>query len=46
MNIVVGQTDKGDLKLDLDVLLRTRLLIQANSGGGKSFGNYILNALT
>lgn len=37
MNIIVGQTQKGDLKLDIDVLLRTRMLIQANSGGGKSF---------
>ena len=31
MNIVIGQTAKHDLKLDVDVLLRTRMLIQANS---------------
>jgi chromosome segregation and condensation protein ScpB len=28
---------KGNLTLDLDILLRTRMLLQANSGGGKSF---------
>jgi uncharacterized protein DUF87 len=37
--IVIGQivgTDKP-LKLDLDLVLTSRLLIQANSGGGKSY---------
>src|SRR5262245_11971231 len=35
--IVVGRSDKRDVAFDLDVLLTTRLLIQANSGGGKSW---------
>jgi hypothetical protein len=37
MNILVGYSGKAQVYLDLEVLLRTRLLIQANSGGGKSF---------
>lgn len=37
-SIVLGKrADGGLLKLDVDVALRTRLLIQANSGGGKSW---------
>lgn len=35
--IVLGESGKKDVKLDIDVLLRTRLLIQANSGKGKSW---------
>lgn len=35
--IVLGSADGNDVNLDIDVLLRTRLLIQANSGQGKSF---------
>lgn len=35
--IQVGNSAKGAVSIDLDVLLRTRLLIQANSGGGKSW---------
>ena len=36
--ILIGQDiEKRNIHLDLDVLLRTRLLIQANSGGGKSW---------
>jgi hypothetical protein len=35
--IVLGKSGNRDAKIDLDVLLRTRLLIQANSGGGKSW---------
>lgn len=34
--INIGISDKHNIYIDLDVLLRTRLLIQANSGGGKS----------
>ncbi len=34
--ITIGKQGKKDIKLDLNILLRTRLLIQANSGGGKS----------
>ena len=37
MNIVLGKCGNKDIKLDVDLLLRTRLLIQANSGGGKSY---------
>lgn len=37
MKIVVGKSGGRNVELDLDILLRTRLLIQANSGGGKSF---------
>jgi uncharacterized protein len=35
--IVIGKSGATNVHLDLDVLLRTRLLIQANSGGGKSW---------
>jgi len=35
--IILGQAGKRTIALDLPVLLRTRLLIQANSGGGKSW---------
>jgi DNA helicase HerA-like ATPase len=36
--MVVGQiVGGGKLKLDLPALVDTRLLIQANSGGGKSW---------
>lgn len=39
MNSISIGTDKSgrDVKLDIDVLLKTRLLVQANSGGGKSW---------
>jgi hypothetical protein len=36
-HIILGKSGKRNLTLDLDVLLRTRLLVQANSGGGKSW---------
>lgn len=35
--IFIGKAGKKDVALDLDILLRTRLLVQANSGGGKSW---------
>jgi hypothetical protein len=35
--IVLGKADGRDIKLDLDVLLRTHLLIWASTGGGKSW---------
>ena len=35
--ILIGISPSGPVKLDLDVLLRTRMLIQANSGQGKSW---------
>lgn len=35
--IVIGKSGGRDLTLDLQTLLRTRLLAQANSGGGKSY---------
>ena len=35
--IIIGQSEDKNVHLDLDVLLRTRLLVQANSGGGKSW---------
>lgn len=35
--IALGRHGRESVKFDLDVLLRTRLLIQANSGGGKSW---------
>lgn len=35
--VVLGNTDTGTLKLDVDLLLRTRLLIQGGSGSGKSW---------
>jgi hypothetical protein len=37
MRIVLGNSGTRNVHLDLDILLRTRLLIQANSGGGKSW---------
>jgi hypothetical protein len=36
-NILLGTAGKHPVKIDLGILLRTRLLVQANSGGGKSF---------
>lgn len=36
-SVVLGHVGRKPLELDLDVLLRTRLLIQAGSGGGKSW---------
>lgn len=36
-HIVVGKCDSKNVSLDLDILLRTRLLVQANSGKGKSW---------
>jgi len=35
--IVIGEASGRNASIDLDVLLRTRLLIQANSGKGKSW---------
>lgn len=36
--MIIGKTDKNaDLKLDLNRLIETRCLVQANSGGGKSW---------
>jgi len=35
--IVIGTADHKNAGIDLDVLLATRLLVQANSGGGKSW---------
>ncbi|MGH9501690.1 MAG: helicase HerA domain-containing protein [Terriglobales bacterium] len=35
--IVLGQAAGHDVKLDVDLLLRTRMLVQANSGKGKSW---------
>lgn len=35
--IIVGKSSGKNIKIQLDVLLRTRLLIQANSGKGKSW---------
>lgn len=35
--IVIGECDGKDVRIDLDVLLRTRMLLQANSGKGKSW---------
>lgn len=37
MNVNIGTTATGDLTVDIPVLLRTRLLVQANSGGGKGW---------
>ncbi len=34
--IVLGETSGRDLTIDLDVLMSTRMLVQSNSGGGKS----------
>ena len=36
-NIVLGKSKSRKIEIDLKTLLRTRLLIQANSGGGKSW---------
>ena len=35
--ILIGTNDGQPAHLDIDLLITTRLLIQANSGGGKSF---------
>jgi hypothetical protein len=35
--IAIGETNGKPVRIDLDILLTSRLLIQANSGGGKSF---------
>jgi hypothetical protein len=35
--IMLGKCGEREICLDLEVLLKTRLLIQSNSGGGKSF---------
>ena len=35
--VVIGTASGKPVSLDLEVLLRTRLLVQANSGGGKSW---------
>lgn len=35
--ILIGESDGKPLKLDVNLLLTSRLLIQANSGGGKSY---------
>ncbi len=35
--VILGQSDGHNLKLDVDLLLTSRLLLQANSGGGKSW---------
>ena len=34
---VLGKTKKGKLNVDIKTLISTRMLIQANSGGGKSY---------
>lgn len=36
-NIILGKSGVKKISIDLQTLLRTRLLIQANSGGGKSW---------
>src|SRR5579864_2595131 len=35
--IVIGDSEGKHLRLDIDLLIPSRLLIQANSGGGKSW---------
>ena len=35
--IVIGKSDKHNVTLDLDVLLTTRMLLTADSGGGKTW---------
>ena len=35
--VLIGKSASGNVHLDLDTFLRTRLLITSNSGGGKSF---------
>lgn len=37
MKIVIGKAGARNVSIDLETLLRTRALIQANSGGGKSW---------
>ena len=37
MAAILGKTEKGTLRVDVKTLISTRLLIQANSGGGKSY---------
>lgn len=37
MNVIIGQHENKSVRLNLDILMRTRLLIQADSGGGKSW---------
>lgn len=37
MKIVIGKADSRNVELDLDVLLSTRMLLTADSGGGKTF---------
>src|SRR6185437_8483952 len=36
-HIIIGKAGEKNVSIDLDVLLRTRLLVQANSGKGKSW---------
>lgn len=36
-NPILGTTDTGNLPIDVSRLLETRLLVQSNSGGGKSW---------
>lgn len=36
-SVTIGVSKNKNIGIDIDVLLRTRLLIQANSGGGKSW---------
>lgn len=36
-HIIIGKSGTANVALDLDALLRTRLLVQANSGKGKSW---------
>jgi len=35
--IVIGQSGRRNVSIDIPALLRSRLLVEANSGGGKSF---------
>ncbi len=35
--ITIGHADDVPVSLDIEILLRTRMLVQANSGGGKSW---------
>lgn len=37
MKITLGRSGRTPVEIDLDTLLHTRMLIQANSGGGKSW---------
>lgn len=36
-NIILGKSGKHSVSMPLELLLRSRLLVQANSGGGKSY---------